>query len=88
MTCLVIILNFNVNLSPVIITVIMTQHRIITAAFTRKELIKLFVLYSKVKLFLREIYSILALYLSVLLVGFSAGFSAVSVPDMKAEMRN
>ena len=66
----------------------MTQHRIITAAFARKELIKIFVLYSKVKLFLREIYSILALYLSVLLVGFSAGFSAVSVPDMKAEMRN
>ena len=66
----------------------MTQHRIIASAFARKELIKIFVLYSKVKLFLREIYSILALYLSVLLVGFSAGFSAVSVPDMKAEMRN
>ena len=41
------------------------------------------------KLFLsREVYSILALYLSVILVGFSAGFSAVSVPDMKAELRN
>ena len=45
-------------------------------------------MFCKVRLFLREIYSILALYLSVLLVGFSAGFSAVSVPDMKAEMRN
>ena len=66
----------------------MTQHRVITSAFSRKDLLKIFVLYSEVKLFLREIYSILALYLSVLLVGFSAGFSAVSVPDMKAEMRN
>ena len=45
-------------------------------------------MFCKVRLFLREIYSILALYLSVLLAGFSAGFSAVSVPDMKAEMRN
>ena len=65
----------------------MTQHTIITTALARKDLIKLFFLFFKVRLILREIYSILALYLSVLLVGFSAGFSAVSVPDMKAEMR-
>ena len=35
----------------------------------------------------RELEAILTLYIGTLLSGFSMGFSAVAVPDMKEEMR-
>lgn len=35
----------------------------------------------------RELQAILTLYIGPLLSGFSMGFSAVAVPDMKEEMR-
>ena len=35
----------------------------------------------------RELQAILILYLGTILSGFSMGFSAVAVPDIKAEMR-
>ena len=34
----------------------------------------------------RELQSIITIYLSLLLQGYSSGFSAVAVPDMKEEM--
>lgn len=35
----------------------------------------------------RELQAILTLYIGTLLSGFSMGFSAVAVPDMREEMR-
>ena len=35
----------------------------------------------------RELQSILTIYLSMLLNGYSSGFSAMAVPDIKEEMR-
>ena len=35
----------------------------------------------------RELQCILIIYLSILLNGYSSGFSAVAVPDVKMEMR-
>ena len=37
--------------------------------------------------FVRETWAIMTLYLGFLLGGFSAGFSAIAIPDMKNEMR-
>ena len=35
----------------------------------------------------RELQAILSLYLGTLLSGYNMGFSAVAIPDIKAEMR-
>ena len=35
----------------------------------------------------RELQAILTLYLGTLLIGYNLGFSAVAIPDIKAEMR-
>ena len=37
---------------------------------------------------LRELQAIITLYLGTLLGGYSMGFSAIAIPDMKNEMRN
>ena len=37
--------------------------------------------------FLRELQAILTLYLGTVLIGFSIGYSAVAIPDIKNEMR-
>ena len=37
--------------------------------------------------FARELQAILTLYLGTVLIGFSIGFSAVAIPDIKEEMR-
>ena len=36
----------------------------------------------------RELQAIITLYLGTLLGGYSMGFSAIAIPDMKHDMRN